>query len=194
MCYCNHPPALTTAATGQSLEQLTLPELPAAALTAPLHADILSPMQPSKEDPATLNLGRSLSSSASVGQSAPTPAATPNMLEPLGMRMRAPYKDAIKKIFEEIAVFLSSPRAQTTRPESLDKLAKGYAELCRISNGNNLENIFAPIATLAPEYLGVPDVNGLLPGDYEISSPDAEVGCPVLAVTDEQLEEMRSSG
>ena len=113
----------------------------------------------------------------------PNPSRYANMLEPLGTRMRVPYKDAIKKTFEEIAVFLSSPRAQTAGPESLDKLAKGYAELFRISNGNNLEDIFAPIATLAPEYLGVPDVNGLLPGDYEISSPDAEVGCPVLAVT-----------
>ncbi|KAK7189040.1 beta transducin-like protein HET-E4s, partial [Paraphaeosphaeria sporulosa] len=53
---------------------------------------------------------------------------------------------------------------------------------------------FAPIATLAPEYLGVPNVNGLLRGDYEINSPDAEVDSPVLAITDEQLHEMRRSG
>jgi hypothetical protein len=142
-------------------------------------------MQPSTEDSTTLTLGRSPSSSASAGQSATTPAATPNMLEPLGTWMRAPYKAAIKEIFEEIAAFLSSPRAWTAGPESLDKLAKGYAELFRISNRNNLEDIFAPIATLAPEYVGVPGVNGPLPGDYVISSPDAEVGCPVLAVTDE---------
>ncbi|KAF1965565.1 hypothetical protein BU23DRAFT_574817 [Bimuria novae-zelandiae CBS 107.79] len=131
---------------------------------------------------------------APVRQSAPPSAATPNPPERLGMQMRAPYKDTIQKIFQEIMVFLSSPRAQMAGPESFDKLAKGYAELSRVCNGNNLEDIFAPIATLGPEYLGVPDVKGLLRGDYEISSPDAEVDCPVLAVTDEQLDEMRSSG
>ncbi|KAF2688454.1 hypothetical protein K458DRAFT_384639 [Lentithecium fluviatile CBS 122367] len=131
---------------------------------------------------------------APVRQSALPSAATPNPLERLGMQMRAPYKDTIQKIFQEITVLVSSPRARTAGPESFDKLAKGYAELSRVCNGNNLEDIFAPIATLAPEYLGVPDVKGLLPGDFEISSPDAEVNCPVLAVTDEQLDEMRSSG
>ncbi|KAK7178445.1 hypothetical protein PSPO01_15506 [Paraphaeosphaeria sporulosa] len=127
-------------------------------------------------------------------QSAPASAATPNPRERLGMQMRAPYKDTIEKIFQEITVFLSSPRAQAAGPESFDKLAKGYAELFRVCNGNSLEDIFAPIATLAPEYLGVPDVNGLLRGDYAISSPDAEVDSPVLAVTDKQLNEMRGSG
>ncbi|KAK7177787.1 hypothetical protein PSPO01_16164 [Paraphaeosphaeria sporulosa] len=131
---------------------------------------------------------------SALRQSAPPSAATPNPRERLGMQMRASYKDTIQKIFKEIIVFLSSPRAQTAGPESFDKLAKGYAELSRVCNGNNLEDIFAPIATLASEYLGVPDVNGLLRGDYEISSPDAEVDSPVLAITDEQLDEMRSSG
>ncbi|KAK7177449.1 hypothetical protein PSPO01_16505 [Paraphaeosphaeria sporulosa] len=97
------------------------------------------------------------------------------------MQMRAPYKDTIQKIFIEIIVFLSSPRARTAGPKSFDNLAKGYAELSRVCNGNNLEDIFTPITTLAPEYLGVPDVNGLLRSDYEISSPDAEVDSPVLA-------------
>ncbi|KAK7178567.1 hypothetical protein PSPO01_15384 [Paraphaeosphaeria sporulosa] len=78
-------------------------------------------------------------------------------------------------------------------PESFDKLAKGYAELSRVCNGNNLEDIFAPIGTLALEYLGVPAIR-LLRSDYEISTPDAEVDSPVLAVTDEQLDEVRSSG
>ncbi|KAF9730035.1 hypothetical protein PMIN01_12015 [Paraphaeosphaeria minitans] len=105
-----------------------------------------------------------------------------------------PYKDTIEKIFQEITVFLNSPRAQTAGPESFDKLAKGYAELFRVCKGNSPEDFFAPIATLAPEYLEVPDVNGLLRGDYEISSPDAEVDSPVLAVTDKQLNEMRGSG
>ncbi|KAL5371085.1 hypothetical protein DPSP01_014502 [Paraphaeosphaeria sporulosa] len=110
------------------------------------------------------------------------------------MQMRAPYKDIIQKTFQEIVVFLSSARAQIAGPESFDKLAKGYAELSRVCNRNDLEDIFAPIATLAPEYLGVPDMIGLTRGDYEISSPNAEVDSPVLAVTDEQLDEMRSSG
>ncbi|KAL5426152.1 hypothetical protein PMIN06_012969, partial [Paraphaeosphaeria minitans] len=105
-----------------------------------------------------------------------------------------PYKDTIEKIFQEITVFLNSPRAQTAGPESFDKLAKGYAELFRVCKGNSPEDFFASIATLAPEYLEVPDVNGLLRGDYEISSPDAEVDSPVLAVTDKQLNEMRGSG
>lgn len=106
--------------------------------------------------------------------------------------MRAPYADDIQKIFEELPVFLQSPRARTVGP--FDKLANGYAELSRVCNGNNSEDIFAPIATLAPGYLGSPDMNRLLPGDYEISSSDAEVDGPVLAVTDEQLEKMRSLG
>ncbi|KAK7177461.1 hypothetical protein PSPO01_16489 [Paraphaeosphaeria sporulosa] len=132
--------------------------------------------------------------SSALRQSAPTSAATPNLHKRLGMQMRAPYKDIIQKTSQEIIVFLSSARAQMAGLESFDKLAKGYAELSRVCNGTDLEDIFAPIATLAPEYLGVPDMIGLPRGDYEISSPNAEVDSPVLAVTDEQLDEMRSSG
>jgi hypothetical protein len=110
------------------------------------------------------------------------------------MHMRGPYMDIIHIIFREITDFLSSPRGQAVRPDSFDKLAQGYAELSRLCNGKDLEGIFAPIATLAPDYLGVPNMSGLLPGDYEISSLDAEVDGSVFAVTDKQLYEMKRLG
>ncbi|KAL5371262.1 hypothetical protein DPSP01_014387 [Paraphaeosphaeria sporulosa] len=105
-------------------------------------------------------------------------------------------RDAARVLARAARATVNPPQLddKTAGPESFDKLAKWYAELFRACNGNDLEDIFAPVATLAPEYLGAPDVNGLLRGDYEISSANAEVDSPVLAVTNEQLDETRSSG
>jgi len=113
----------------------------------------------------------------------------------LGKWMREPYRESIRAIFQEISEFLQSERGRSMEPDVSDLLKDGYIELARHCNlaGHDAEDLFAKIATLAPEYLGIP-CGHLLPGEVEIISADGAAGCSVLAISDEQLRALKCLG
>ncbi|KAH7111854.1 hypothetical protein B0J11DRAFT_585782 [Dendryphion nanum] len=106
--------------------------------------------------------------------------------------MRAPHQRSIDDLFVEISAFVN--RYDRTRlfdggrQVEEDWLLDGYLELHRqctlVGPGRN--EIFARIATLSPKYVGSSEA-ALSPGDHIVGLDGDVGGCPVLAISHEQL-------